>query len=145
DELLLDRARQPAPYLAGRIGAVEQEGGARGGELQDVEALQEVELVTGDEIRRVDEVRRMDGPRTEAQVRNRLGARLMRIVDEVALRMEPCSLSDDLDAVLVGPHRAIRAQAIEDRANHVVRLDGKTRVECETGVLHIVDDAHGEA
>src|ERR1017187_5293132 len=60
DDLLLDRARQPAPYLAGRIGAVEQEGGARGGELQDVEALQEVELVTGDEIRRV----RITLPRT---------------------------------------------------------------------------------
>ena len=100
--------------------------------------VEETELVASDEIRRSDQVRRADRPRPEAQVRDRLRARFVRVVDEIALGIEPRVLGDDLDAVLVGADRAIGAQAVEHRAHHVVRLDREVRIDFEAGMGDIV-------
>ena len=100
---------------------------ARG--LEDVVAVDELELVAGDEAGAADEVRRADRPRPEAQVRDRDGARLLRVVDEVALREAVGLLAEDLDRVLVGADRAVGAEAVEDRARDVGRLDVEVGVE----------------
>ena len=57
----------------------------------------------------------------DAQVRDGDRARLLRVVDEVALRVEIGLLADDLDRVLVGAHGAVGAEAVEHRRRHVVR------------------------
>ena len=87
----------------------------------------------------------MNRLRPEAQMRDRLRARLVRIVDEVALRMQPGVLGDDLHAVLVGAHRAVGAEAVEHRLYQVGRLDPECRIRCQAGMRHVVVDADGEA
>ena len=79
--------------------------------------------MAGHEARLLDEVRRADRARAEAQVRHRDGARLLRVVDEVALRVGVRLLADDLDRVLVRADRAVRAEPEEHGALHVRRLD----------------------
>ena len=106
--------------------------------------LQERELVAGHEIGRRNQVARMDRLRPEAQVRSGHRAGLLRVVDEVALRVIVGLLADDLDRVLVGAHRAVGAQAVEQRA-HRARLFGrKARIVGQAGVRHVVVDADGE-
>ena len=123
DDPLLHGARQMIPDLVGAVGAVEQEGGARRGQPQHVLRSHETELVAADEVRRADQIGRADRPRPEAQMRDGLRARFVRVVDEIALRVEAGILGDDLHAVLVGAHRAVGAQAVEHRAHDVVRFD----------------------
>jgi hypothetical protein len=89
------------PHLVWPEGTVQQEDGAVRSEAKDVRARDEPELMTGHEARRRDQARRVDRLRTEAQVRDRLGTRFVRVVHEVSLRVEPRILRDDLDAVLV--------------------------------------------
>ena len=133
------------PHGIGPVGAVEQKRSAGGRQPQDVLFLQEMELVAADEIRRADQIGRMDRARPEAQMRDRLRARLVRIVDEVALRIETGVFGDDLHAVLVRAYRAIGAEPVENRAHHVVGLNRPVRIERETGMRDIVVDADGEA
>jgi hypothetical protein len=84
---------------------------------------EQLELVAGDEARPVNQVRRADRPRGDAQVRDRDGARLLRVVDEVGLDEGVALLAEDLDRVAVRPDRAVGAQAEEDGAGDLVRLD----------------------
>ena len=123
DDLLLNGTRQMIPHIGRPIGAVEQEGGAASGEPQQVQAFEEMELVAADKIGRADEIGRADRPGSEAQMRDRLRARFVRIVDEIALRVECGIFGDDFDAVLVGADRAVGTQAVEDRTHHIIRLD----------------------
>ena len=67
--------------------------------------LEERELVAGDKLRLAHEVRRSDRARPEPEVRHRHRAGLLRVVHEVALRVERRLLADDLDRVLVGAHQ----------------------------------------
>ena len=53
-------------------------------------------------------------------------------------------VADDLDRVLVGADRAIRAEAKEHRPYHLIGLDDEARVDLQTAVGHVIDDAHGE-
>ena len=92
------------------------------GEPQNVLALEEMELVAADEIRRADQIGRTDRARPKTQMRNCLRARFVRIVDEVPLRIEARVFGDDFHAVLVGAHRPIGTETVEDRAHHVVRV-----------------------
>ena len=122
---------------SGPVGAVEQERGALGGQAQHVDAIEKGRLVAGDEVGRLDQVGRMDRPLAEAQVRDRLRAGLVRVVDEVALRVQRRIFGDDLHAVLVGADRAVGAQAVEHRAHDVVAarwrtLGSSARLVCET-------------
>ncbi len=116
DDCLLHRAGQVAPNFVRRIGRVEQEGRAGCGDMQQILPLQEHELVAGDETGLGDQVRRLDRGRPEAQMRDGLRARFMRVVDEIPLGIQPGILGDDLHAVLVGADRAVRAQAEEHGA-----------------------------
>ena len=115
DDPLLHRARQMVPHLVGTERRVEQQSGARRGEPQHVLPLDEIELVACHEAGLPDQIGRLDRRVAEAQMRYRLRARFVRIVDEVALGIEPRIFGDDLDAVLVGADRAVRAEPVEHR------------------------------
>ena len=80
----------------------------------------------------------------DAQVRNRDRAGLLGVVDEVALGVEIGFLADDLDRVLVGAHRTVRTEAIEDRRRNVGRLGPERRIPRQRRMRHVVDDADRE-
>ena len=103
--------------------------------------------MTGDEARVVgaDQITGTDSLRPEAQVRNRHGAGLLRIVDEIALGVQRRGVADDLDGILVGTHRAVGAEAVEQSLEGVGMTGVAVgRVPVEIAVRDIVDDADGE-
>ena len=63
------------------------------------------------------------GARLERRCDTVIGARLLGVVDEVALHVKVGLVADDLDRVLVGADRAVGAEPVEDRRRHVGRLD----------------------
>ena len=93
-----------------------------------------MELVAADETRRGDQIGRADRARPKAQVRDRLRAGFVRIIDEIALGIAVRVFGEDLDAVFVGADRAVRAQPVEDGPDHVVRLDHEARIDIQAGV-----------
>ena len=111
----------PAPRAAGgptprrAVGAVEQERGAGLGAVEHRHLLEQAELVAGDEVGVLDEVRRADRLGPEPQVRHGHRARLLRVVDEVALGEQVGVLADDLHRRLVGPDGAVGAEPEEHR------------------------------
>src|SRR5207253_1712351 len=100
DNLRLDGTREVIPDFVRTERAVQQKGGGRRSGRQHIETLEEIELVASDEIRRLDQVRCVDRLRTEAQVRDGHRARLLRVIDEVALGVQVRLGADDLDRVL---------------------------------------------
>ncbi len=145
DDLALDLDREMVPDLVGAVRGVQEENGAGSREIEDVVLLEEPELVAGDEARGPDEVGGADRLRTEAQVRDRDPARLLRVVDEVALGEVVGLLADDLDRVLVRADGAVRAEAEEDGSRHGGRLGVEGGVPRQGEMRHVVDDADGEA
>ncbi len=127
EDLLLHRARERVPHLAGRLRAVEQQRRAVGRAAEHVGAVEQPELVAADEAGPLDEVGGPDRLRPEAQVRDRLRARLLRVVDEVALGIQALLVAEDLDRVLVRADGAVGAEAEEDRAHRLGRLDVERR------------------
>jgi hypothetical protein len=75
---------------------------------------------------------------------NGLRTRFLRVVDEIALGVKLRVVTDDLDRVLVGADRAVRAQPVEHRPHHFVGLDHEARIDVQAGVHHVVDDADGK-
>ena len=75
-----------------------------------------------------------DGLRPETKVRHGLGAGLLGVVDEVALNVDCGILADDLDAVLVGADRAVRAEAEEHRSHHPIGFGDEGGIVDEAGV-----------
>ncbi len=144
DDPLLQAARQMPPHLIRAMRAVEQEGRAGAGAGQHVDLLGEDELVAADEAGRADQIRRVDRVRPEAHMRHRLRTGFLRVVDEIALRVQWRGLADDLDAVLVRAHRAVRAQANEQGTDDLVRLDVEGFVIVQAAVRHVVVDADHE-
>ncbi len=71
-------------------------------------------------------------------------AGLLGVVDEVALGEVVGLLTDDLDRVLVGADRAVRAEAEEEAAEDVVAGDREVVVHRQRGVADVVDDADRE-
>ena len=71
----------------------------------------------------------MDRLRSEAEMRNRLRAGFVRIVNKIALRVQTGIFGDDLDAVLVGSDGAVGAQSVEDRTGDIVLLDHEAVVD----------------
>ena len=82
----------------------------------------ELELVTGHEAGTLHEVGGPNRPRPEPQVRRRPRSRLLRVVDEEALRVPGRLFADDLDRVLVRPNSSVRAKAVEHAADDVLSL-----------------------
>ena len=108
---------QVVPDFVGAERAVEQEDRAGLGCFEHIHPLQEAELVAGDEVGPGDQVGGADRLRAETQVRGRHRAGLLRVVDEVALRVVVGFVADDLDGVLVRAHRAVGAEAVEESAH----------------------------
>ena len=100
--------------------------------------------MAADEACLLHQVRRADRLRPEAQVRHGLRARLLRVVDEVPLRVQVLLGAEDLDRVLVRADRAVRAEAEEDRADRAGRLDVQRRVVRQAQAGHVVVDADRE-
>ena len=144
DDLLLHFARQLGPHHVGAEGRVEEKHRARSGPLEDIVLLEEHELMAADEARAPDEIGRTEVARPEAQERDRDGARLLGIVDEVALRVVLGFLADDLDGVLVGAHRAVGAEAEEDGAHYVLPSMSNSASTSSERCGDVVDDADGE-
>ena len=117
DQLLLHLARQLLPDLVGRVGRVQQEDRPLRRVFEHVDPFQELELMARDEPGLRDQIGRPDRTGARAQVGDRRRARLLGVVDEVALRVAVGLLADDLDRVLVGAHRAVGAEAVEHRAS----------------------------
>ena len=107
--------------------------------------LEEARLVASNEARLGDQIGSLDRIRPETEVRNSLGARFVRIVNEIALGVAPGILGDDFHAVLVGPDRSVGAEAVEDRAGDAVGFDREAGIDLETRVRHIVIYPDGEA
>ena len=144
DDLLLHFLRQLVPDLVRAVHAVEQEHAAGLAVLEHVVALEERPLVTGQELRFGDEVAGANHIRPEAQVRHGDRAGFLRVIDEVALGVEAGLVADNLDRVLVGTHRAIRAESVEQAALHAVGLGREAVVHGKRGVGHVVIDAYRE-
>ena len=145
DNLLLHAGGQAVPHLVSGHRGVDEEGGAGGGVLQEVEGVEQAGLVQGDEVRAGDEVGAVNRRGAEAQVRYRGGTGLLGVVHEVALHVEVGVLADNLDGVLVGTHGTVGTQTIEHAAGHGVGFGGEAGVigDGETG--HVVLDTHGKA
>ena len=75
---------------------------------------------------------------------DRARARLLGVVDEVALRPQVGVLADDLDAVLVGAHGAVGTHAVENGARRAVVFDVQPGVVVEARVGDVVVDADRE-
>ena len=135
---------QVVPDRVGPVGAGQQEHGAVPGGGEQVVLLEEREVVAGNEVGPGAQVGAADQVRPEAQVRHRDGAGLLRVIHEVTLRVIVRVGSDDLDGVLVGADRAVRAEAVEHALEAAGLLDGPGRVHGEAGVGHVVVDAHRE-
>src|SRR5262249_59332457 len=101
------------------MGAVDQQRRARRGSLEHLGTLEQAELMAADEARLRDEIGGPDRLRPEAQVRDRLRAGLLGVVDEVALRVQTLLVAEDLDRVLVRADRAVGAEPEEDRAHRL--------------------------
>jgi hypothetical protein len=144
DDLLLRFPRYLVPDGVGRVRAVDEHRGALRGGRQRVELVEEVELVDADEVRRLQQIRRADRPRAEPQVRDRVRAGLLRVVDEVALRMAVRVRGQNLRRVLVRADGAVGAQAEEQRPHDVRRLDVEARVHSEAGVRDVIGDPDRE-
>ena len=82
--------------------------------------------------------------RAEAQVRGGHRAGLLGVVNEIALREVVGLFADDLDGVLVRAHRAVGAQAVEQRPHRARDFRGKLGVEVQAGVGDVVVDADRE-
>ena len=127
-----------------RMRGVQQQRRPGGGDAEYVEALEEAELVARDEVRLPDQVGRAHGSRTEAQVRHGDRTGLLRVVHEVALPEAVVVLGQDLDRVLVRPHRAVGAEAVEHGPDLVGGLDVEVVRDGQRGSRDVVDDADRE-
>ncbi len=144
EDLLLDRAGQRVPDLVRRQRAVQQQRRAGRRPAEHVHPVQQPEVMTADEAGLLHQVGRADRLRPEAQVRDRLRAGLLRVVDEVALRVQLLLGPEDLDRVLVRADRPVRAEAEEHRAHRVGRLDVQRPVIRQAQAGHVVGDADRE-
>ena len=144
ENLLLDRAGQRIPDLIRWQLAVEQQRRSRGRQAEHVDPVQQAEVMAADEAGLLHQVGRADRLRPEPQVRHGLRARLLRVVDEVALRVQVLLGAEDLDRVLVRADRAVRAEAEEDRADRAGRFDVQRRVIRQAQAGHVVVDADRE-
>ena len=94
-----------------------------------------------DEVRDVvaDQVGRANRLFAEAKMRDRNGAGLLRIEDEVALRVHRCRFADDFDGVAIGADRTVAAQAEKDRVTRMlIGIGLKERIPLETGTADVI-------
>jgi hypothetical protein len=115
---------------------------AGGRVLEHLHPLEQPELVARHEAGALDEVGGPDRIGTEAQVRHGDRARLLRVVDEVALGEEVGALPDDLHRALVGADRSVGAEA-EEQGLHLAGGTGVVELDrSQAQVGDVVDEAH---
>jgi len=100
--------------------------------------------VASDEAGPVHQVGGGDRLRAEAEVRDGARAGLLGVVDEVALGVRALARPEDLDRVLVGAHRAVRAEPVEDGPHRLRVLHVQVGGVGEREVGDVVGDPHGE-
>ena len=100
--------------------------------------------MAGDKIRAADQIGGTDRFRPEPQMRHGHAAGFLGIINEITLGVIVRAFADDFDGILVRAHRAVGAQAVKHRANHIVRLGRKFVVHRQAGAGNIVIDADGE-
>src|SRR3970282_502830 len=116
------------PDLLRPVRAVQQEDRSWRSVLENVIAFQEIELVARYEIRLIDEIGGIDGAWPKAQVRDGNCAGFLGVVYDVALSVILSFLANNLNRVLVGLYRSVRAQAEEDRSDRVLIFNGEIRI-----------------
>ncbi len=86
--------------------------------------------MAGDDVGLVwaDLIGRADRARAETQVRDSYRSGLLRVVDEVALRVVIGLLANDLDRILVRADRAVGTQTPEDALYCFTALYGESRI-----------------
>ena len=124
---------------------IDEEDPALADPLEDVQAADVGGFVQGDEIHGVEEILRLDGALAEAQVGDGDTAGLFGVVLEIALAEHVRVVGDDLDGVLVGADRAVRAVAPELAADRAGELGVEDGAHGDGGVGDVVVDADGEA
>src|SRR6516162_1311227 len=77
-------------------------------------------------------------------MRDRYGPCLLRVIDEVAVRVIPGLLADNLDGSLGCSYCTVRARSVENRAHGVRALHGKTGIVFEAGMRDVVLNANRE-
>ncbi len=131
------------PQLIGGVRRVDEHGGPFFGFAEHVVLIQEVKHMHADKVGRLDEVRRADVVFAKADVRCGHRAGFFGIVHKVPLGKKSVG-ADDLHRVLVGPHRPVGTQTVEQGgedilAGFVVQLGrGQGRVG------QIIVNANGE-
>ena len=142
--LLLHSLGELVPHFSRGVRRVEEEDRAWHGCLKHVHLLEEAEVVAGHEAGVRDQVAGANRRGTEAQVRRGHGAGLLRVVHKVALRVVGRLRADDLDGVLVGAHRSVGAQSVEESTNGAGLFSREAGIVGEAGVADIVVNADGE-
>src|SRR6266480_1641645 len=144
DYLPLEFPGQVIPHFGGCKRYIQQHARSRNGLRQHIHAFQERKLVAPDEVRLINQIGGANRMRAKPQMRDRYGASLLRIVDEIALGVIPSLLADNLDGILVCADRAIGYEAVENRAYGVRALSGKTGIVFEAGVRDVVANTNRE-
>src|SRR6202140_2587041 len=144
DDLLLEFPGQVIPHFGGSKRRIQQHARARNGPRQHVHVFDEREMVAADEIGSINQIGGANWQRAKPQMRDRHGARLLRVIDEVALRVIPSLLADNLDGVLVCADRTVGPEAVENRADGVRALGGKSGIVFEAGMRDVVVNANRE-
>ncbi len=101
--------------------------------------------MAADKARLLDEPGGVYGLGAKTQVGDGARARLLGVVDEVALGVEAIQLADDLDAVLVGADCAVGAEAKKQGPHPARRLQIADGVPGQTEARNIVHYPHGKA
>ena len=144
DDLLLHFLGQIVPDFILAVGRGEKECGAGGRGGKHVHLLEERELVAGDETGLRNQVGALDGLFAEPEVGNGRCSRLFRVVHEVALRVVFRRAADHLDRVLVGAHRSVRAEAVEQGGVNACVGQVEGCVPFEAGFGEVVGDSDGK-
>src|SRR5215471_11641297 len=122
------------PHLIRLVRAIQQQRGAVCGRVENLVALEEIELMDSDEVGALDQISALNRIESKAQVRHGHGPGLLRVVDEISLRVIWRFFADDLDRVLISADGAVGAQAPEQGAYLVSGFRGEVRIERQTVV-----------
>ena len=123
--------------------AGQQKDTARFERCKHVVLFQKAGVVAGDEVGLLDEIGLADQFLAESQMRNSNGARLLGVIDKVALGVVVCLFADDLDGVFICAHGSVGAKTVEHRAVNT-GLNIKGCVNIKADVCDVVVNADGE-
>jgi len=145
DDGLLHFAGEVIEGLVAVPETVEQEHAVFLDAAQEVKATDESLVVTSHKVFFGNQILAVDGGFAKTQMAAGDATRFFAVVLEIALHIHVGVVADDLDAVFVGTHGSIGAQAPEFEADGAFRDGVKLFVQRQAEMGDIVFDAHGEA